>query len=113
MQQSLVDKFYSLAKAASSRFKNDGFASIKNSKLMLKKKDKMDIHQDDHRGENNACCRSTIHAYEFHSFCLRSPLASGHKNHISYNIALLPKNLTVLGISGDCIPRVQIIANNR
>lgn len=45
----IIDKFHSLAEAASSRFKHDDFASIKNSKLVLKKKDKIDIPADTDR----------------------------------------------------------------
>ena len=42
----LIERFHGAASTASTRFKRDNFASIKNNKLVLKKKDKIDIPSD-------------------------------------------------------------------
>jgi TnpA family transposase len=42
----IISDFHSMVETASSRFKSDDFASIKNSKLALKRKDKIDIPDD-------------------------------------------------------------------
>jgi TnpA family transposase len=42
----IIDKFHNTVKRASNQFKRDDFSSIKNNKMILKKKDKIDIPPD-------------------------------------------------------------------